>query len=69
MRECSNNGFKLREDKFRLDMGNHNKGSAELAELPRGTVGASSLKVLNARLDGPWATLSARGSPAHGSRL
>lgn len=56
MRECSNNGFKLREDKFRLDMGNHNKGSAELAELPRGTVGASSLKVLNARLDGPWAT-------------
>ena len=52
------NGFKLKEGRFRTDVrgGNHLSGGSEaLAQLRREAVGAPSMEVLKARLDGPWA--------------
>ena len=37
--------------------------------LPREAVYAPSLKVLKARLEGPWAALAGGGQPAHGRGL
>jgi len=54
------NGFKLKEKRFRLDV--RRKFFTHMARhchrLPRETVGAPSLEVLKARLDGALGSLS-----------
>ena len=51
---------------FRMHYISHLSGSEALAQLPREAVGAPSLEVLKARLDGALDILSCWGQPAHG---
>jgi len=48
------NGFRIKEERFTLDVGRKFFTQRALAQLLR-AVGAPSLEVLQARLDGPWA--------------
>jgi len=47
----------------------YSEGSEALAQLPREVVGAPSLEVLKARLDGALGSLSWWGNRAHGRGL
>ena len=64
-----NNGFKLREGRFRLDIRKKFITTRVVRcwnQLPRDVVGAPSLEVFKARLDGALSNLAVESDPAHG---